>query len=66
MNTNSNHSLPVAENLLNQGFATTRPGRVWVTDITYVSTQEGLLYLVGFMELRTCEVVGYATGDRMT
>lgn len=41
--TNSNHSLPVAENLLDQDFTTERPGAVWVTDITYIPTQEGWL-----------------------
>ena len=39
--TNSNHDLPVAENLLNQKFETTRPNEAWVTDITYVRTGEG-------------------------
>jgi putative transposase len=64
--TNSNHSLPVAENLLNQDFATVRPGQVWVTDITYIPTQEGWLYLAGVKDLHTCEIVGYALGARMT
>jgi putative transposase len=43
--TNSNHDLPVAENLLNQTFAPTRPNEAWVTDITYVATGEGWLHL---------------------
>jgi putative transposase len=64
--TNSKHSLPVAENLLNQNFATTRPSQVWVTDITYIATQEGWLYLAGVKDLHTCEIVGYAMGARMT
>ena len=45
--TNSKHGFPVAENLLNQTFAPTRPDEAWVTDITYVSTGEGWLYLAG-------------------
>ncbi len=39
--TNSRHSFPVAENLLNQTFAPTRSNEIWVTDITYISTDEG-------------------------
>lgn len=38
---NSNHQLPVAENLLNQNFKTDRPATVWVTDISYIATWEG-------------------------
>jgi putative transposase len=64
--TNSNHGLPVAENLLNQDFRTDRPNQVWVTDITYIPTHEGWLYLAGIKDLHTCEIVGYALGERMT
>lgn len=64
--TNSNHDLPVAENLLNQTFSPTRPNEAWVTDITYVATGEGWLYLAGIKDVFTCELVGYAMGERMT
>jgi putative transposase len=64
--TNSNHDLPVAENLLNQKFETTRPNEAWVTDITYVQTGEGWLYLAGVKDIHTCELVGHALGHRMT
>jgi len=64
--TNSRHDLPVAENLLEQRFAPTRPGEVWVTDITYIPTDEGWLYLAGLKDVFTCEIVGYAMGERMT
>lgn len=64
--TNSNHSLPVAANLLDQHFAPTAPNEVWVTDITYVPTSEGWLYLAGVKDVFTCELVGYAMGERMT
>ena len=64
--TNSNHGLPVAENLLQQDFSTDRPNQVWVTDITYIPTHEGWLYLAGIKDLHTCEIVGYALGERMT
>lgn len=64
--TNSNHDLPVADNLLNQTFAPTRPNEAWVTDITYVATGEGWLYLAGIKDVFTCELVGYAMDERMT
>jgi putative transposase len=64
--TNSNHDLPVAENLLNQTLEPTRPNEAWVTDITYVATGEGWLYLAGIKDVFTCELVGYAMGERMT
>ena len=64
--TNSRHSLPVAENLLGQCFAATAPNEVWLTDITYVPTGEGWLYLAGHKDLFTGEIVGYAMGERMT
>ena len=63
---NSNHNLPVAPNLLNQTFAPTAPNQVWVADLTYVATQEGWLYLAGIKDVYTCEIVGYAMGERMT
>jgi len=64
--TNSRHGFPVADNLLNQTFVPTRPNEVWVTDITYVMTDEGWLYLAGVKDVFTCELVGYAMGSRMT
>jgi putative transposase len=64
--TNSNHSLPVADNLLNQEFKPTKPNEVWVSDITYISTDEGWLYLAGIKDVFSCEIVGYAMGSRMT
>lgn len=64
--TDSTHTLPVAENLLNQQFETTGPNQAWVTDLTYIPTEEGWLYLAGHKDLFTGEVVGYAMGPRMT
>lgn len=64
--TNSRHSLPVAENLLGQEFKVYRPNAVWVSDITYVPTDEGWLYLAGHKDLFTGEIVGYAMGERLT
>lgn len=64
--TNSNHDLPVAENVLDQTFMPTVPNQVWVTDITYIPTAEGWLYLAGVKDVFTCEIVGYAMSERMT
>ena len=64
--TDSKHTLPVAENLLNQQFNSTSPNKAWVTDITYIPTEEGWLYLAGHKDLFNGEIVGYAMGDRIT
>jgi len=64
--TNSKHNLPVAENVLEQTFAPNAPNEVWVADITYIPTVEGWLYLAGVKDVFTCELVGYAMGERMT
>jgi len=64
--TNSNHGLPVAENLLNQKFTPSFPNQIWVTDITYIPTGEGWLYLAGVKDLFTCEIVGYSMDEHMT
>ena len=64
--TNSNHRLPVAENILNQQFKTDAPNKVWVSDITYIPTAEGWLYLAGHKDLFSGDIVGYAMGERMT
>ena len=64
--TDSKHTLPVAKNLLNRQFETTAQNRIWVSDITYIPTEEGWLYLAGHKDLFTGEVVGYSTGSRMT
>ena len=64
--TDSKHKLPIAENLLGQQFEVARPNTVWVSDITYVPTDEGWLYLAGHKDLFTHEIVGYAMGERLT
>jgi len=58
--------LPVAENLLGQNFHASAPSQIWVTDITYIPTDEGWLYLAGHQDLFNNQIVGYAMGDRMT
>ena len=64
--TNSTHALSVAENLLKQNFATEKPNTVWVSDITYVWTSEGWLYLAVILDLFSRQVVGWAMSDRLT
>jgi putative transposase len=64
--TDSKHALPVAENLLNQQFEAATPNCVWVSDITYIPTNEGWLYLAGHQDLFNGEIVGYAMGARIT
>ncbi|MNT60541.1 hypothetical protein D3C72_1981280 [compost metagenome] len=49
--TNSRHSLPVAENLLEQDFTAAAPNQKWVGDITYLHTEEGWLYLAVVIDL---------------
>jgi transposase InsO family protein len=64
--TDSKHAFPVAENLLNQQFETRAPNEGWVSDITYIPTEEGWLYLAGYKDIFTGEIVGYAMGNRLT
>lgn len=64
--TNSAHDLPVAPNLLEQKFDIDVPGKVLGTDITYIATGEGWLYLAGVKDFGSMEIVGYAMGSRMT
>ena len=64
--TDSRHKLPVAENILDQQFTVTAPNKVWASDITYVPTDEGWLYLAGHKDIFTGEIVGYAMGERLT
>ena len=64
--TDSSHKLPIAENVLGQQFRVTAPNKVWVSDITYVPTDEGWLYVAGHKDLFNGDIVGYAMGDRLT
>lgn len=64
--TDSNHTMPVAPNLLDQEFNATRPNQIWVSDITYIPTDEGWLYLAGHKDLFSGDLAGYALGSRMT
>jgi transposase InsO family protein len=63
--TDSNHDYPIAKNVLNRDFKAEKPNEKWVTDITYVDTMEGWLYLVAIIDLFSRKVIGYATADHM-
>jgi len=58
--TDSRHNYPVAPNILNRAFTVTRPGQVWVSDITYIKTSKGWLYLTVIIDLFDRKVVGWA------
>jgi putative transposase len=64
--TNSRHKLPTAPNLLGRQFKVSRPNAVWLSDITYVPTDEGWLYLAGHKDIFSGGIVGYAMGERLT
>jgi putative transposase len=64
--TDSRHTLPVAQNLIGQRFKVSRPNAVWVSDVTYIPTDEGWLYLAGHKDIFNGEIVGYAMGERLT
>ena len=64
--TNSKHNLPIYGNVLNRGFNVAAPNKVWVTDITYISTLQGWIYLATVMDLFSRKIVGWSLGERMT
>ena len=55
----------VAPNLLEQQFTVSEPNMAWVTDITYIATHEGWLYLAAVIDLYSRQVVGWSTGSRI-
>ena len=63
--TQSRHTYPVAENVLDRQFTVDRPNAVWLSDITYVWTSEGWLYLAAVMDLHSRMVVGWSMGPRI-
>jgi len=64
--TNSKHSKPLFENVLNRQFNVAGPDRAYVSDITYINTQEGWLYLAVVIDLFSRKVVGWSMSVRMT
>ena len=63
--TDSAHVKPTFENLLNREFRAEAPNQKWVSDITYVWTQEGWLYLCVFIDLYSRAVIGWSMGNRI-
>ena len=61
--TDSQHANPIAPNLLERNFEASAPNQVWVTDVTYVWTYEGWLYLAVIVDLYARRVVGWAASD---
>lgn len=64
--TDSEHTKPVAENILNRNFVAKQPNEKWVTDITYIWTSQGWLYLAVILDLFSRMVIGWSIRERMT
>ena len=64
--TDSKHNYPVAPNLLNQKFTASRPGEIWVSDLTYVRTRNGWLYLTVIIDLYDRKVIGWAMSEGLS
>lgn len=63
--TNSSHKYPVVENILNREFNVQEQNKVWVSDITYISTANGWLYLTTVIDLFDRKVIGWALSETM-
>lgn len=64
--TDSDHHYPVAPDLLNQNFNSDAPNKIWVSDITYIGTRAGWLYLTVILDLFNRQVVGWSLSHRLT
>jgi len=64
--TTSRHALPVCDNVLARNFQTVCPDQVWTSEITYLWTDEGWLYLAVFLDLYLRLVLGWAVSERLT
>jgi transposase InsO family protein len=63
--TDSRHGLPISPNLLARRFSVTRPNTAWVTDMTYLWTPQGWLYLAVIIDLFSRRVVGWSMSERI-
>jgi putative transposase len=63
--TDSKHNFLVVENVLDRNFTVANPSRVWVSDITYIQTKEGFLYLTTIIDLYDRKVIGWSLGNSM-
>jgi transposase InsO family protein len=64
--TDSTHRLPVAANIVNQHFVAERPNQLWTSDITYLWTREGWMYLSVILDVCSRQIVGYSMNNRLT
>jgi putative transposase len=64
--TNSNHNYLVVENVLNREFVVKMPSKIWVSDITYIQTKEGFVYLTNIMDLYGRKIIGWSLSDKMS
>ena len=63
--TDSQHALPIADNILDRNFTATEPDQAWVADITYIETHQGWLYLAVVLDLFSRKIVGWSMADHM-
>lgn len=63
--TKSYHDYPISENLLKREFKPAKPNMVWTSDITYIKTKEGWLYLTIIMDLFSKKIIGYSMDNNM-
>ena len=63
--TDSNHAYPVAENHLNRQSNPVKPAQAWVSDLTYIATGEGWIYLTIIMDLYDRKVIGWSLSKSM-
>ncbi|WP_410504324.1 IS3 family transposase [Flavobacterium sp. HJJ] len=64
--TNSNHNYLIVENILNREFLVKTPSKVWVSDITYIQTKEGFVYLTTIMDLYDRKIIGWSLSEGMS
>ena len=64
--THSKHNYLVVENVLNRNFIAEKPAQVWVSDITYIQTREGFLYLTTVMDLYDRKIIGWSLSETMS
>ena len=63
--TDSRHTYPIAPNRLGRNFLTSRPGQVWLADLTYIPTGEGWLYLAAVLDLHTRKIIGWSMRETL-
>jgi putative transposase len=61
--TDSNHDSPIAPNLLERDFTADTPNKKWMTDMTFIATREGWLYLAGVIDAYSRRLIGWAMGS---